>query len=231
MLASLVLLSLVGWGIWGIAERSDDEWFPGDWETAAQRYDSIREDAESAERALEANPKDEAAAAKLAGARAYIVAAKAFDPKTGEISEDGGQELIAQAMAAWKAYMKLGPAKPDAGVAMQYARLLSLPTIAKYDQAARAIEAMLVTRKPTSGLYAQLALFRLAEGDRRAYEEARARSLALAPSSDRRSEIRDYLDEQEAEFAEQSKKARAAAADGSSGTRLTPKLPVLPALQ
>lgn len=195
------------------------------------------DDAKAAQEALDANPKDEAAAAKLAKARAQIAVAEAFDPTTGEINEDGGQELVNEATAAWTAYMKLGPAEPDAGAAMQYASFFALPTVAKYDQAARAIQAALVTRKPTSGLYAQLAIFQLVSGDTEGYQQARARALELAPNAERRTEIKKYLDdikadidEQQKQIAEQTKEASAeTGGDSSAGT--TPKLPTLPTLQ
>lgn len=194
--------------------------------------DTAKKNAEAAEKALAANPKDEAAAAKLAKARVLIASQSAFDAN-GQIIEDGGQELVTAADNAWTKYLALGPAKPDASAAIQYASFYA--GTQRFDKAARAMEAVLVTRKPSSGLYAQLAVYALASGNEDKYKEARAKALALATSKERRDGIASQLDDVEKQVDEARKAQAEAAAEQSGGSTgdakdTTPPLKSLPNL-
>lgn len=196
--------------------------------------DTAKNNAEDAEKALAANPKDEAAAAKLAKARVLIATQSAFDAN-GQVIEDGGQELVTAADNAWTKYLALGPAKPDASAGIQYASFYAYPGVSKYDKAARALEAVLVTRKPSSGLYAQLAVYALAAGNDDKYKEARTKALALATSAERRKGIAAQLDEVKKQVDDARKAQAEAAAEqtgGSTGdtTDTTPPLKSLPNL-
>lgn len=229
--SALAILMAGGLILFGIgSNQAFNPFTEGSGSSASSEY---RKQAEQAQEALEVNAKDEAAALKLARANAQIASVDAIDPTTGQIVEDGGQELIDEAIRSWQAYLKLGPAKPDPGVALQYSNFFAQPTVAQYDQAARAIEAALVTRKPTSGLYAQLAIFHLVAGDTEKYSTARSRALELAENADRRDQIREYLDEIKADVDKQQKAAaeQAAEAGGEGAEGTTPTLPTLPTLQ
>jgi hypothetical protein len=183
----------------------------------------------AAQEALAANPKDEAAAAKLALANLQLAANKGFDAK-GNVAKEGQQYLDA-ANAAWTNYLKLGPAKPDAKVAYQYITYYLTPGAIDYAKATRALEAVLVTRKPSAGLYAQLAFYSIAAGDNAKYKTARAKSLALATSKERRDAIAEQLDDVEKQvrdaIAAQAKQAKEA---GDATTKTTPQLQSLPGL-
>ncbi|MBO9532807.1 MAG: hypothetical protein J7513_07535 [Solirubrobacteraceae bacterium] len=185
----------------------------------------------SAQEKLAANPKDEQAAADLAFANLQIAANKAFDAK-GNVTKDG-QPLLNAADASWTNYLKLGPAKPDAKVAFQYVTFYITPGATDYAKAARALEAVLVTRKESAGLYAQLALYKLAAGDNAAYKTARAKSLSLADSKERRDGIAEQLDDYEKQvkdaIAAQAKQAKESAKAGDSKST-TPPLKSLPNL-
>ncbi len=188
--------------------------------------------AEQAQEALAANPKDEAAAAKLALAKFTVAANDAFDPQTGKIKEDG-QAKLDQADAAWTNYLKLGPAKPDAKVAFQFVSFYTTQGAVDYAKALRAMEAVLVTRKPTAGLYAQLAVYAIAAGDNTKYKDARKRALELAPSPERRTGIAKELDDIEKQVADAIKaQQKAAEANGQAGdsASTTPPLKSLPGL-
>jgi hypothetical protein len=186
--------------------------------------------AEDAQKALVANPKDEAAAAKLALARFTIAANKAYDPQTGKLTEDG-QSLLDQADASWTAYLKLGPAKPDAKTAFNFVSFYNSQGSVDYAKATRALEAVLVTRKPSAGLYAQLAVYAIASGDNSKYEAARKRALALATSDERRTSIAKELDDIEKQVADAVKaQQKAAEASGETTDSTTPPLKSLPNL-
>lgn len=196
--------------------------------------DTAKKNAEAAEKVLAANPKDEAAAAKLAKARVLIATQSAFDAN-GQVVEDGGQELVTAADNAWTKYLALGPAKPDASAGIQFSSFYAYPGVAKYDKAARALEAVLVSRKPSSGLYAQLAIYALASGNDDKYKEARAKALSLATSKERRDGIAAQLDEVKKQV-DDARKAQVKAAEESSGGTggdsgsTTPPLKSLPSL-
>lgn len=188
--------------------------------------------AEDAQKTLATNPKDEAAAAKLALAKFTVAANDAWDPKTGKLKEDG-QAKLDQADAAWTNYLKLGPTKPDAKVAFQFVSFYTTQGAVDYAKAERAMEAVLVTRKPTAGLYAQLAVYAIAAGDNSKYEAARKKALELAPSEERRKGIAKELDDIEKQVEEAVKaQQKAAEASGSTGdtTSTTPPLKSLPGL-
>lgn len=202
--------------------------------TQTNIVDEAEKKAEKAQTTLASNPKDEAAAAELALAKLTIAQNKALDPKTGQVVEDGGQAMLDQADAAWTNYLKLGPAKPDAKTAFQFVNFYLTQGSVDYAKATRALEAVLVTRKPSAGLYAQLALYALASGDNAKYETARKKSLELATSDTRRKAIADQLDEYEKEVKkaiEQQQKAAAKASGGSGdAASTTPPLKSLPNL-
>lgn len=199
---------------------------------ATNIVDDAEKQVEQAQKALAANPKDEAAAAKLALAKFTIAANEAWDPKTGKITENG-QAQIDQADAAWTNYLKLGPAKPDPKVAFQFVSFYTTQGAVDYAKAERAMEAVLVTRKPTAGLYAQLAVYAIAAGDNSKYEAARKRALSLATSDERRTAIAKELDDIEKQVADaikaQQKAAQASggSTDGSAGTTPLKSLPGL----
>jgi hypothetical protein len=191
---------------------------------------AAQKSAEAAQTALAANPKDEAAASKLALAKLTIAAAKAYDPKTGKVVADG-QPLLNDADAAWTAYLKLGPAKPNANVAYKYVNFFLSPGSIDYAKAARALEAVLVTREPNAGLYAQLAVYSLAAGDNSKYKAARAKSLALADTKTRRDAIAKELDGYEKQVKDAvAAQQKQAAANGGGSTSTTPPLKSLPGL-
>lgn len=196
--------------------------------------ETAKKNAEAAQKKLDANPKDEAAAAQLAKARLLIASQSGLDAN-GAIVKDGGQELVTAADNAWTKYLALGPTKPDPSVGIQFASFYASPGLAQYDKAARALEAVLVTREPSSGLYAQLAVYALASGNDEKYKEARTRALALATSKERRDNLAEQLDDIKKQVDDQRKAQAEAAEESAGGTggdagSTTPPLKSLPSL-
>lgn len=230
--AALALLMGGGLVLFGIGSNTGDGGLADAIQGQGQSIDeTAKKNAEAAQKVLDANPKDEAAAAKLAKARLTIASQSGID-STGNVVKDGGQELVTAADNAWTKYLALGPAKPDGSTAILFANFYAYPGVAKYDKAARALEAVLVTREPSSGLYAQLAVYALASGNDDKYKEARAKALELAPSTTRRTAIAKQLDDIKKQV-DESRKAQAKAAEeaggGDSGST-TPPLKTLPTL-
>ncbi len=193
--------------------------------------DQAKDDAEDAEKALVSNPKDVAAAEKLARARLAIATNDAFDAQ-GQVKDEKAQVLVTAADEAWTNYLKLAPAKPNRAVSASYASFYAYPGVAKYDKAARALETNLVTREPSAGLYAQLAIYWLFGGSTDKYAEARDRAIDLADSDTRKKAISKQLADYKKQY-DDAIKAQAKQAEEAQGgaESTTPKLKTLPTLQ
>lgn len=192
--------------------------------SAQSTIKQYEKDAESAEKRLKDDPKSESAAAALAQANLKLAVNLAFDPETGELAEDG-QRYVNAADSAWQSYLRLGPAKPNAGLALQYASLYVSGSTPDYAKAARSVESALQTRK-NSGLYGQLAILQLYAGDKTQYRLARTRALDLATSDTRRTAIRKELDQIEKQYDDAvEQQAKAAESEAT-----TPKIKTLPGL-
>ena len=153
-----------------------------------------------------------------------------LDPR--QHADPGEDRVIDQADAAWTAYLKLAPAKPDAKTAYQFVNFYLTQGAVDYAKAARALQAVLVTRPPSAGLYAQLALYNLAAGNTSDYKEARAKAISLADSKQRKDAIAKQLDQYEKEVADAIKaqqKQQQAQSGGTTGST-TPPLKTLPSL-
>lgn len=193
--------------------------------------DQGKKDAESAEKALAANPKDVAAAEKLAKARLLIATTEAFDA-SGNVIDEKAQALVTAADSAWTKYLALAPAKPSGTVSAGYAAFYAYPGVSQYDKAARALETNLVTREPSAGLYAQLSIYYLASGNNDKAKDAKEQALKAATSETRRTAISKELGEIEASIKKQQEAiAKQTEAAGSTPDSTTPKLPTLPTLQ
>ncbi|MBJ7472272.1 MAG: hypothetical protein JHD16_13280 [Solirubrobacteraceae bacterium] len=230
--AMLAILMGGGLVLFGIGSNTGDGGLADALNSGQTIDETAKKNAEAAEKVLAANPKDEAAAAKLAKARVSIASQSAFDAN-GQVVEDGGATMIAAADNAWTKYLALGPARPDGSTAILFSSFYASPGVQQYDKAARALEAVLVTRKPSSGLYAQLALYALASGNADKAKEAKARAIDLATSPERAKAIEEQLDQIEQDLKKQQEAAAKAQeeAGGAGGGSTTPTLPTLPTLQ
>ena len=236
--ASLAILMGGGLVLFGIGSSTSGgglfDAFSGNGSNTTSISDQARKDADSAQAALTKNPKDLEAARQLAKARLAIATQESFD-QTGQVNPDNedAQAQITAATNAWTKYLALAPAKPDAGTAIGYAAFFAYPGVSQYDKAARALEANLVTRPPSAGLYAQLAIYYLAAGNNEKYRDARTRSLDAATSDTRRAAIKKQLDDIAADFKKQQDAYAKQQADqaGEAAGSTTPKLPTLPTLQ
>lgn len=235
LLALLMAVGFVGFNVGGDGQGGGiAEGLIGQQNTATE---TAERDIKAAEKTLATDPDNEEALARMARGRLAMANAVAFDPATGAVVEDGGQRLVDDAIKAWDAYIAAGPEQPNASVAIQYASFFALPGVVDYTKAVRAMEAVLVTREPSAGLYSQLAVYAMAAQDDDTAKQARSRALSLAGSDERRDQIRKELDqiqksidEQVKAFEKQQQEAGgdAGAGDGKSGgKKLQPALPTL----
>ena len=231
--ASLAILMGGGLVLFGIGSSSGDGGLTAvlDKNGVSNLSDQGQKDAESAEKALVKNPKDVAAAEKLARARLSIATNDAFD-QGGQVRDEKAQALVTAADEAWTKYLALALAKPSRTVSASFASFYATPGVAKYDKAARALETNLVSRPPSAGLYAQLAIYWLFGGSTDKFTEARDRAVDLAESDVRKKAITKQLADYKKQYDDAIKAQAKQASEAEGATEgTTPKLKTLPTLQ
>jgi hypothetical protein len=174
---------------------------------SSPQYDDQIEDAEER---LEANPEDERALLDIAHYR-YLAATESgieTDQQTGivSVSEDARQDLE-ESVAAWEQYLDTKPKRPNASGATDAAQAYRYLNDA--DGAAAAQE-IVAESQQTAAAYYQLALFRYADGQIKAGDEAGQQAIEVAEEADR-NRIKQIV-EQLAEQARKQKKQLAKAA-------------------
>jgi len=139
-----------------------------------------------AKRATERNPKDEQAWADLARAR-YQTAGlgENYDSARRAFTESGLEKLV-QAANAWQKYLALEPDKPDANLARLMAQAYAETGLNQPALAAAALE-VVTEAQPSAAAFAQLAQYAYLAGQMRKGDLAAAKSVELAPRSQRAS--------------------------------------------
>jgi tetratricopeptide (TPR) repeat protein len=161
---------------------------------SSPQYDEEIEDAESR---LEAKPEDQRALLDLAHYR-YLAATNGVETnqQTGvtTVSEDARQDLE-ESVAAWERYLDTDPQRPNASGATDAAQAYRYLNDA--DGAAAAQE-IVAESQQTAAAYYQLALFRYADGQIKAGDEAGQQAIDAADEADRKriTQIVEQLGEQ-----------------------------------
>jgi hypothetical protein len=150
--------------------------------SSSAQYDDQIEDAEQR---LEENPRDERALLDLAHYR-FLAATESgieTDPQTGatSISEDARQELE-ESVAAWEQYLETKPEPVNASGATDAAQAYRYLNDA--DGAAAAQE-VVAQSQDSAAAYYQLALYRYADGQLKAGDEAGQQAIEAAQGSER----------------------------------------------
>jgi hypothetical protein len=184
--------------------------------SSSPQYDEQIEDAENR---LETNPEDERALLDLAHYH-YLSATESgidTDPQTlvVSVSEDARQELEAS-VAAWEQYLDTKPGRPNASGATDAAQAYRYLNDA--DGAATAQE-IVAESQNTAAAYYQLALFRYADGQLKAGDEAGQQAIEAAEESDRKriKQIVEQLGERAREQQKQLEKAAKQAEEAAGG--------------
>jgi tetratricopeptide (TPR) repeat protein len=186
--------------------------------SSSPQYD---EQIEDAEQRLEANPNDERALLDLAHYH-YLAATESgieTDPETlvVSVSEDARQELE-ESVAAWERYLETKPQRTNASVATDAAQAYRYLNDA--DGAAGAQE-IVAESQDTAPAYYQLALYRYADGQIEAGDEAGQQAIAAADEADRKriKQLVEQLSEAAHQQQKQLKKAsKQAGEEGGAAT-------------
>jgi hypothetical protein len=150
----------------------------------------VEDRVEDAEKRVAANPRDEAAL-KILVRDYYSLATDEADPNTGQIGEEGKDELRKSAQA-WERYVKITE-RPDPALAQRMTEVYGPSGLneAKKGQAAAQI---LAQGNESANSYLLLMQFALQAGDTRTADLAGQKAIDLAPR-DQRSSVRDQVEQ------------------------------------
>jgi tetratricopeptide (TPR) repeat protein len=144
---------------------------------------SIVEDRiEENEDKVEADPKNAAALKELA--RDWYQLATQESDVTGAFSDEG-KERLAEADAAWEAYVDLDPKNPDASLASLMVNVYAPTALNKPAEGAEAAEIVATAQPKNAQAYLQLAQFAAQAGQERKADLAGQKAIELAPKDQR----------------------------------------------
>jgi hypothetical protein len=153
---------------------------------------SIVEDRiEENEDKVEADPKNAAALKELA--RDWYQLATQESDVTGAFSDEG-KERLAEADAAWEAYVDLDPKNPDASLASLMVNVYAPTALNKPAEGAEAAEIVATAQPKTAQAYLQLAQFAAQAGQERKADLAGQKAIELAPK-DQRSTVKQLVEQ------------------------------------
>jgi hypothetical protein len=188
-LAILMAGGLILFGIGGSVSGGLLDAFKSDSTTTS---DVFKKKVESAKKRVDANPTDAAAWASLAKARYQAATAgNGFDQTNGVFTADGKKELRLVEQA-WSKYLALKPAKPDGSTANLMVQAFGPAGLGDYDKAVEAMEVVLDSRDPTTGLYAQYAQLAYLANQTRKGDLAAKKAEDLAPK-DQKAQVKQAL--------------------------------------
>lgn len=192
VLAALLFVGLVGFGIGSSAAGGGlSDIFSGGGGSADTGFESEISDAENK---VETNPKD--AQAQLDLVTLNLQAGNAqldVDESTGQtVLTSDAEDSFNKAADAWDAYLKLKPAKPDSGAALQIAGtffLLAQNSTSAADaraqvQAAADAQQVAVDVNPSRGNLGNLAPYLYFAGDFAKADQVAAQAVAKAPKDE-----------------------------------------------
>jgi tetratricopeptide (TPR) repeat protein len=153
---------------------------------------SIVEDRiEENEDKVEADPKNAAALKELA--RDWYQLATQESDVTGAFSDEG-KERLAEADAAWEAYVDLDPKNPDASLASLMVNVYAPTALNKPAEGAEAAEIVATAQPKNAQAYLQLAQFAAQAGQERKADLAGQKAIELAPK-DQRSTVKQLVEQ------------------------------------
>lgn len=153
---------------------------------------SIVEDRiEENEDKVETDPKNAAALKELA--RDWYQLATQESDVTGAFSDEG-KERLAEADAAWEAYVDLDPKNPDASLASLMVNVYAPTALNKPAEGAEAAEIVATAQPKNAQAYLQLAQFAAQAGQERKADLAGQKAIELAPN-DQRSTVKQLVEQ------------------------------------
>ncbi len=193
MLAVLMASGLVLFGIGGSGSGLLDSIGIGGGSGAGSSVSQYDDRATTIEQKLRRDPTNQQLLLELARVR-YLAGNSDVqahtDPQTGQqhVTETAASEFDKSA-TAWERYLKTKPKKPDVNVATVVVQ--SYQTIGDAHGAA-ATQKIVLVKHPSSGGYANLALFEYADGNFATGDAAAAKAAAMAPKA-KRAVVRQQL--------------------------------------
>jgi hypothetical protein len=193
-LAVLMAAGLVGAGIGSDATGGIFDAISGNGGGGGSSGDKLVKDRiDKAEKALQANPKNQGALVTLV--RSNYQLAVADSDEQGRFGKDGVSRL-GKADAAWRRYLALNPKKPDPSLANTMVQAYTgLALAAGQDQQEKAKQAwegaagaaeIIATDQPSPEAYIRLTQFASLAGQTRKADLAGQKAVALAPKAQRK---------------------------------------------
>ena len=179
-LAILMGGGLVLFGIGGNTSGGLFDAFSGDQGTGGAN-EAVTKRIETLEKRTQANPSDAAAWSRLASVRFQTATSGENYDQVNQAYTDKGRAQLRAATAAWERHLALNPPKADATVATQMVQAYGPNGLRRFDRAVGALELVIDSRDPTSGLYAQLAVLAHAAKQARKSTLAEDKAVELAP--------------------------------------------------
>lgn len=163
--------------------------------SSSSSSNAFQDRADSARKAVTARPQDAKAWAALAKAR-YELASVGdnFDQTSGAYTAKG-RAMLQQAGQAWQRYLALNPKHPDPSIAALMVRAYDMQALNQPAQAARAQEIVVGSQNPSSGQYAQLAVYAYLAGEDRQGQLAEQKALELEKDPARRKQLKAAIEQ------------------------------------
>jgi tetratricopeptide (TPR) repeat protein len=207
--AFLMAVGLIGAGVGsGVSGGIFDLFGGGGGSSVADK--TVQKKIVRAEKALRANPKDEAAMASLVRSH-YQLASLDTNQTTGQFGKDGKKELH-KADAAWPRYVDRDPKKPDESLAGLMVVAYSPIGLNDASGAAGAAE-VVATARDDAQAWLQLVQYASAAKQTRKADLAAKKALAKAPKNQKKA-VKDAI--------AQAKQAGSPAAGGAAGGTSAP---------
>jgi hypothetical protein len=219
MLAMLMGVGLVAFGIGSGVNGGLSDLFNGG-NGSNQGDKVIQKKIDTANKQLQANPKNAAALAEVIRGH-YQLATAQSDQNTGQFTK-GASDDLGQAASAWERYIATNPKKPDLGLArvmvQAYSGLAQLNTEAtaakRYWTGAASATELIAADKPSASNYIALVQYASLAGETRKADLAGKKALSLAPKGQRKAVQQQVT----AAKAASTSQAGSGAAGASSGT-------------
>jgi hypothetical protein len=190
-LAILMGVGLVAFGIGSGVNGGLSDLFNGG--NGSNKGDEIiQKKIDTAEKLLQANPKNTAAIAEVIRGH-YQLATAQSDPNTGQFTKDAIDDLR-EAATAWESYIATNPKKPDLGLArvmvQAYGGLAQITggqaEATRYWTGAANATELIAADKPTPANYIALVQYATLAGQTRKADLAGKKAVSLAPKKQRK---------------------------------------------
>jgi hypothetical protein len=186
MLALLMGAGLVFFGIGGATSGGLLDAIKGNNGSSSSSNSLFQKRMQGLEQQVRVNPGNTAAWAHLTNLRFQVATSGENYDQTNGVYTDKGKSVLRQADQSWQRYLALNPKNPDPTTANLMVQAYGQAGLQNYDRAVQAMEIVVDNRKPTSALYAQLAVLAHAAGQTRKATLSQQKALSLTPKAQRK---------------------------------------------